>query len=122
MAVDYALRIGLLIFIFGVDAWLVRVLSLYDGKTALGLMKLALDEARKLAPNSPRLAMAEGSYFRRIGNREQRIAALWRALAAAAEGQLTAPERMSALDGVAWVLMSAGTLDETLRAYDHMIN
>jgi tetratricopeptide (TPR) repeat protein len=105
-----------------VDAWLVRVrvLSLYEGRTALGLMKLALDEARKLAPNSPRLAMAESSYFRRIGNSELRIAALWRALAAAADGQLTPPERMSALDGVAWELMSAGTLDEAIRAYDQL--
>lgn len=100
-----------------VEAWLVRarIATLVQGDVGVGIAKQALDEARKLNPNPARLAIAEASYFRRIKDNAQRIVALQRALVS---GQLTAPERMGALDGLAFALWDNGKLDEALTIFD----
>jgi tetratricopeptide (TPR) repeat protein len=102
------------------EAWLARtqISSFYEGNVGLGLTKLALDEARKYAAHSPQLALVEANYYRRLNNRKERIAALYRALAASAVGQLSLSQRGGALDSLAEELMAEGKVDEALATYD----
>lgn len=104
------------------EPWLarVRLCSLYEGKQSQKLAELALSQARLIAPNQPRLALAEASYYRRMGRTSERIGALYRALAASATGQLSSPERMGTLDNLAWALMDTDAIAESIVLFDQL--
>lgn len=97
------------------DAWIerMRVFSLGRDRVWNRIAQYAFEQARKLAPDHPRLALAEASFYRSEGMATQREAALLTAL----DMVPTKPERRGVMDSLALLYLEQNRLDESIAMF-----